>query len=359
MGKIITSFDIGIINLAYCTLEYCPQSPDGNQFIIHNWNVIDLLKNTQKNKKCQFILQSGQKKGQICGHPAHYSVVDQSSYILCKIHSRPYDITQLQRFYTISNTSVFELVKLIVAELDSINFNQSEEIIIESQPSKNPRMKNLSMMLLNYFMIRYVSDKPVNDQHLKDIKFINSRNKLSVYNGPYIECHLKNQHARNKYYGQRYCQYIIRHNQERLKFFNLFKKKDDLADSFLQGVWYLLNGYTDKPAQAQTPTQAQTQTTQHKIKLKLKLKPSFVGKQLLEQIRHNDTTKMIKIDYNINKYKNLRRGTKPKIGIIKYTLSNIKYVMERKLYDPTNSFFLSSLKYYFGDSFNEIIALYI
>ena len=74
---------------------------------------------------------------------------------------------------------------------------------------------------------------------VKKVIFVNPRNKLEVYDGPYVQCNLKGQYARNKFYGKVYCRYIIRNQPSDIKLFESHKKKDDLADSFLQGVWFL------------------------------------------------------------------------------------------------------------------------
>jgi hypothetical protein len=375
----ITSFDIGIRHLAYCTMEYHPKNISGNQFVIHDWNVMDLLKSDQKKKNCQFKFQSGEKKGKLCDNLAYYET---NSINLCKMHSKSFDKSQLKRYYTVANTSMYELARLAIHELDQIDFSHSVEIIIESQPSKNPKMKNFSMMLLNYFIIRYIAEKSENEQTLKEVKFISSKNKLTVYDGPYVECKLKNQHARNKFYGKVYCQYLIRSNSDNLKFLETFKKKDDLADSFLQGAWYLMNDYrptknSKQPKKLETPfinesdlseNEIQEQVQEHKQeqeqnnitpkkekKIILKLKPKLVGKELLETIKHNESNLKIQIDTNINKYRQLRRGSKPQNDTKKYTLSNIKYLIDHQLYHPSNLLLQSSLKYYFGDSFSDII----
>lgn len=382
MHQIITSIDVGIRNLAYCVMEYDPENISGNQFKIHDWNVIDLLNNKQKNNKCQMKFQSGDKKGQICHNLAYYSI---NGMNVCKIHSKSYNHSQLTRFYTVSNISLYELARLAVLELDKIDFNHSQEIIIESQPSKNQKMKNFSMVLLNYFIIKYIAEKTESEQKLQDVKFISSRNKLTVYDGPYIECHLKGQHARNKFYGKIYCQYLIRNDFEKKNFFNSFKKRDDLADSFLQGAWYLMNKYqpnnhnTNKNQdvwnekecinESYVIEEQQCDNPDHddfddpnpdehdneknpekKEKIKLKLKKKLVGKEFLQSIKNNESNIRIKVDYNLNKYKQLRRGSKPIKDAKKYTLSNIKYIIDHHLFDESNSILQSSMKYYFGNS---------
>ncbi len=378
MAKIITSFDIGIRNLAYCRMEYQPQQISGNQFKIHDWNVIDVLDtDADQSKICEMTYKSGTKMGQACPNTAHYSVkgVDGQSRSVCKVHSKAYPADQLKRTYT------------------------CEEVIFESQPKINPKMKNFSMLLFNYFVIRYIVEKPAHLQKIKEIRFVSSKNKLRVYDGPYIPCQLKSQYSRNKFFGKEYCKYIIRHNPTQLAFFNNFKKKDDLADSFLQGSYYLMiaNGSlsaTINPAPVLTkiklkknyladPVEETTEADdkeedleeageadleegeedleeaeeEAKPKLKLKLKPVMTGQEKLRQIRYSGTTKQYLNDMNLNKYKNLKSGYKPKDNAPKYTMSNIKYLMkDQKLgtpeavvaYAKKSSYFQRALTSYFG-----------
>ena len=243
MNKIVTSFDIGIKNLAYCSMEYMPSKPPGDQFLIHDWNVLNLLEDEGTiNKNCQAVFKTGIKSGKTCPNKAHFYTVntDGEKISVCRTHSKSYSPDQLKRVFTCANISIFELASLAVKELDKIDFTNSDEIIIESQPNKNPVMKNLSMMILNYFVLRYVVEKGAK---IQDITFISAKNKLKVYDGPYVECKLKNQYSRNKFYGKIYCRHMIRGNSKWLNFFEAHKKKDDLADSALMLIWYLMNNY--------------------------------------------------------------------------------------------------------------------
>lgn len=229
MERIITSFDIGIRNLAYCRLSYQPNNISGNQFKIYDWNVIDLLDETAHlDKKCCLSYKSGSKSGTTCANEAYYYVVEQSGLEqpICRVHAKSYESRSLKRLYTCKNIALYELARIAIQKLDQIDFSQCEEVIFESQPRiGTPKMKNFSMMLFNYFIIRYIAEKSEAAQTIKDVKFVSSRNKLTIYDGPYIECKLKGQHSRNKFYGKAYCQYILRHNNEKLQFFNCFKKK--------------------------------------------------------------------------------------------------------------------------------------
>jgi len=372
MSKIITSFDIGIRNLAYCILEYLPHNLSGNQFKIHDWNVIDLLDTVEhpKDPKCQTKYKSGTKIGQICGQLAHYYYLDErgQKISVCRVHSKSESMTNLKRNYTVANTSLYELARLAINILDKIDFNQSQEIVIESQPSKNPKMKNFSMILLNYFIIRYIVEKPEHEQTLQDVKFINSRNKLTVYDGEYVDCKLKGQYARNKFYGKVYCQHLIRHNVERLDFLKSFKKKDDLCDSFLQGAWYLLNSYKPITSTQRVPIQDPVppqNDTPKKFVLRLKrpigpigpigpIVPHPTGKEYLKSVKKSTTTMQTRNAYHLNKYRQLKRGCKPATNAHKYTLSNIKYVVDHNQFDSSNNILMSAIKYYFDDKVNLI-----
>lgn len=72
---------------------------------------------------------------------------------------------------------------------------------------------------------------------------INARNKLKVYDGPKIECNIKETYKKNKFLAIKYCDYMIRDNKNiDKKYHDLYdssKKKDDLSDSYLQGIYYI------------------------------------------------------------------------------------------------------------------------
>ena len=77
----------------------------------------------------------------------------------------------------------------------------------------------------------------------ENIKLFSARNKLKVYSGPEIKCNLKSKYSRRKRLGIEYTRYMIGGNSDYLKYFEENKKKDDLADSLLQGLTYLKKIY--------------------------------------------------------------------------------------------------------------------
>jgi len=75
---------------------------------------------------------------------------------------------------------------------------------------------------------------------IENIHMVNARNKLKVYKGPKIECNKKGKYAQNKYLSVEYTKIMIINQQEKFKtLFSESKKKDDLADAYLQGIYWI------------------------------------------------------------------------------------------------------------------------
>ena len=104
-----------------------------------------------------------------------------------------------------------------------------DTVIIENQisPIAN-RMKTLQGMIAQYFILNDVTD----------IQFISASNKLKDYVSK------KTTYSERKHKGIEICEEILINNTDicqYLDMFNTHKKRDDLADCFLQGLWFLNN----------------------------------------------------------------------------------------------------------------------
>ena len=217
----IASFDIGIKNLAYCilALDETENKLPGREIIVKKWDVIDLTFDETINN-CT-----------TCNKGAVYK---ENLLYYCKKHKTTNSVLIKKPKVKLFDTQTISI--RLVQELDKIpELMDVSTICIENQPSKNPKMKNLSFLLYSYFVVRCIVDK----QQKTNVIFINPRNKLEIYDGPYVPCNLKGQYSRNKFYGKIYCKFFVRNQKKEIEFFNSFKKKDDLADCMLQGVWYL------------------------------------------------------------------------------------------------------------------------
>ena len=79
---------------------------------------------------------------------------------------------------------------------------------------------------------------------IEEVFMVNARNKLKVYKGPPVLCPYnddkKNKYKKNKYLSIRYTEKMIEDEHDEIKeTFNVSKKKDDLADAYLQGVYWI------------------------------------------------------------------------------------------------------------------------
>ena len=212
------SFDVGIKNLAYCSLN------DKKEIL--DWGIINL----DKNPICQCGLQKE------CCKSSSYIVTCENGdkKYSCTTHTKKYKKKKKMN----NDRDIFNLSKIMINELNSKeDFLNHEIICIENQPAlKNPVMKTVQMILYSYFMIEGATkDTPVNEVHM-----INARNKLKVYKGPEIKCDIKEKYKKNKYLSVEYTKLMIL--EEDPKFIELFttcKKKDDLADAYLQGIYFI------------------------------------------------------------------------------------------------------------------------
>lgn len=254
---IVLSWDIGISNLSWCLMGYYPEEGNNGRYDIYDWDVINFM-NPDDNKKiilCQGIIASGKNKGSVCGSSAFY-IDENSSLCFCKKHNPNKEKKSKKKERkpkkkkTKKNIPLHTLASSLSKRLDGINLLNNrpvDVILIESQPKiATASVKHVMDFLLCYLTIRSI-DKKITPK----IITISAKRKLSIYNGPPIKCTIKDAHSRNKFLGIAYCRYMLDNsltNEEEepfystpdwILFFESIKKKDDLADSFLQGAWYL------------------------------------------------------------------------------------------------------------------------
>jgi len=188
---IILSFDVGIKNLAYCQIDSITKD-------ILDWNIID-CSIEKKDNQCQILK--------------------------------------------------------LISELDSIpNLLESDIILIEKQPSFNPIMRIISTAIYVYFAIRICHE--LNSESFKKIKILyySAKHKLKLCTE--TESYQKNEQYKNgnkrvvkkdrskNYYNNKKAAIehtnVLLTNNSFLTFFSKSKKKDDLADCYLQALAYLI-----------------------------------------------------------------------------------------------------------------------
>ena len=290
----ILSFDIGIRNMAICCLEVNKEESKIN--VIH-WDVLNLIElNNEKTQICSQLNNPKTKKSSptCCSRKAKYM---KNSEYYCEKHAKnssfliptkemklPYLKKQkLEQIITIAHSlfifennqekwkkddyvkkindyyeskcleqiinkkikagdvDLIDIGKNMKIELDKFKFDDIQYVIIENQLSPlASRMKTIQGMLAQYFIMKYED---------ASIQFVSSANKLKQFedkNKNKKDVETKNKITTNPNYKEHkkdgifYTNEIIAKNDyfECWKEKMNTKKKDDLADCFLQGVWF-------------------------------------------------------------------------------------------------------------------------
>jgi hypothetical protein len=273
---LVLSIDVGIKNLAYCLFE---KSSGSSYFIIKKWDIVNLSQEEEVSKCC-FI----EKNDSQCNKPSKY-IANEKYYCLKHSKKQTYQIPtselkpsfinkqkikillEIADKYGINydkpikkNDVLFKINEYITnkcfKEINTINSSQIDLItigrniknkfnnifphdekidyvLIENQisPIAN-RMKTIQGMISQYFIM----------QDCHHIEFISSINKLKCDNKEDNILNEQSDYKSRKKQGIGKCLEILtkdhRFNNS-LNFFNTHKKKDDLSDSFLQGIWFL------------------------------------------------------------------------------------------------------------------------
>ena len=265
----ILSIDVGIKNLALCVMESVKAEPHYN---IKYWEVINLCNEQNimcsiesNNKKC--LKQAKFVKNNINYCKQHASKTDykiptselnkykrlklEELKTLAKeygiIYDKPETKINLQRgiekhmadsvFQNISTikcnefnlVDVGRIIKIKLDELDElkkIDILEIDVILIENQisPIAN-RMAIIQGMITQYYLMK----------NKNKINYISGANKLRLFIG-----NKKTTYNQRKKISIEITNKLLKDNKyEWNEFFNKHKKRDDLADCFLQGIWYL------------------------------------------------------------------------------------------------------------------------
>jgi len=295
----LISFYVGIKNMAYCILDI-----SGTQISIYDWNVLNLLEEPVILETCNQVITGKTKKvlPKNCGKKAKYK---KNEKCYCEKHAKSssqfiiptkknsitfFKKMKVEELIKVGQTNLLFLVSENIPKLkkdileklsdfyekkcfESIvpqkNKNASEldlisigkkmkellnntsgidditHVVVENQisPIAN-RMKTIQGMLAQYFIMKNTDiqiDFVSSANKLNQFKPTKNVNKTDPLENTLIENNDYKQHKKDGIY---YSSLIMEKNpcfNEWLETMNVSKKKDDLADSFLQGLWYLKN----------------------------------------------------------------------------------------------------------------------
>ena len=276
----ILSIDVGIKNLAFCLFD---KSPTAGQFKVSKWDVVNLSE--EECLKCGFVEPKVAllEKNITCNKPAkfkkdgqcfcvkhskkqqyHIPTSEQKpSFINKEKSAKRYEIadsynikydTKIKKndlailinehiykayFETIESKKANDVDLFNIGVNIKNKFNdifkgegKIDYVIIENQIGPLAiRMKTIQGMIVQYFIM--------SNLNVEHIEFISASNKLK-------DCDVKDKekYSDRKKLGIAKCLGVLTTDfrfNEHMSYFNSHKKKDDLSDSFLQGMWFINN----------------------------------------------------------------------------------------------------------------------
>ena len=185
----------------------------------------------------------------------YYNNNDNNKIYLCSAHKA----NLLQKEIKSRQTRKIKKVKCNSIPIELINLNMTKildehykyflqipTVLIELQPVLlGPKMKSVSNHLFSYFMIRGIIDKNINNSQTDYITYMSAKSKLTIDEENNVDLMTKDKTKVQKYkihkqMAQDYTRKLLADDAENLNYFNSQSKKDDLADAFLQCVYYII-----------------------------------------------------------------------------------------------------------------------
>jgi hypothetical protein len=236
---------------------YCKTHGKKVDTITQEFNVWTKECPDKKSNKCEYQSKPLDETSYCGKFAGYYRMINDQACYLCTTHAKQVyksevKSSQLKSFKLKSSTTLnFDDVKYsLMIELENKpNLLTADYVVIENQPSfKNPRMKSIATTLYDYYLIRGVIDKPITKSNISQVKFMSPSNKLKLADEGDTKQLIKAKgtddtkaYKLTKSLGIKYCLDLTTHLDSWQKHFNSHKKKDDLADAFLQGAYFYTN----------------------------------------------------------------------------------------------------------------------
>ena len=242
-------------------------SINGNHFTIMDWKNINLT-GVQEHQcyKC------GKNAKFYFTNDGAVDAVDDNVEWVCGTHGKKCPNLRQFKPPNSNKISIDVLCRNLVDTLDTLpHLLNAHVVLIENQPSLiNPKMKSIASTIYTYFLIRGIVDKVKNESNINIVRYISPCNKLKVsadigeQGGLMIE-RVKNQpriggkktnldtdvqqksspptkgekYRLTKKLAVQYCKMIVEPDEKNYTFLCQNKKKDDLSDCLLQGIYYI------------------------------------------------------------------------------------------------------------------------
>ncbi len=229
----ILSFDIGIINMAYCLME----TTEDKKVKIIEWNIL----NISGIPDCSMC----KKKAKSYVFLTNHKNPNETSYF-CSNHTKNY----VEKHYSkkdinnIEDSDKMDLAKLgenlyLQLEQNPLLYNNIDCILFENQPVlKNPKMKSIQMILYSFFLYK----KTICLFEINILKFYTAKRKLEIKGIELNQLEFdKKEYSDRKKLSKLITKEILKriNDLENINKLEEEIKQDDLCDCFIQGVEHL------------------------------------------------------------------------------------------------------------------------
>lgn len=232
-------------SLFYCNRHLCEHNK-----IMQWFNSTEFYENYDSEHICSYI---GKKP---CERKAKwYYLNNENKVYLCTTHksnflTKELKSTQPKKIKKVKCNNIpiekvfLNMTKILDAKYK--HFLQIPTVLIELQPVYlGPKMKSVSNHLFSYFMIRGIIDKELNNTLTHYITYMSAKSKLTIDDENNVDIMTKDKNQSQKYkihkqMSQDYTRKLLQNDPFNLEYFNSLSKKDDLADAYLQCIYYIL-----------------------------------------------------------------------------------------------------------------------
>lgn len=235
-GKIGLYSNIIDDNIIYYCLEHKKKFEVIEYNIINNSDFVDNYKKIISSEKCNYNFKYNNK---FCNKKVQY---EHNNILLCNSHAKQHykNLNNNRKIKKIKNdklnysNTIENLIRILDNKKELL---QADIIIIENQPSfKNPTMKSISNSIYNYYLIRGIIDKNINNSNIQEVRFFSPINKLKLIKNKNNIVDKNINYKCLKRLSVEYCYdfLICECLNEWHIFLSRSKKKDDLSDCLLQ-----------------------------------------------------------------------------------------------------------------------------
>ena len=143
---------------------------------------------------------------------------------------------------TCKQLAIVDLKLSLWRQLDAVpHVLQVDHVVIENQPAvKNPVMKSIAETLFAYFLCRGIIDRNQTNATIEKVQYVSASNKVKLADEFQKElAAATNKYKTTKNLAIRTCTLLLSDDPVGSAFLKTHKKKDDLCDCLLQGLYFL------------------------------------------------------------------------------------------------------------------------